>query len=838
MRFGIFKDDYIKIVDKYKYDPRYIDYITLKLVSNEIYSIDDIISIYNDTYGNYISRSKAIAFLKENYFINDNILCLSISQKFLANRMKKIEQMFYYFKNTNLEYVKSLLLEKLNNNCKDLDILLPLCFLVENNSSTKPDYYYFMIACDVLKQYNNYEKDIDKVIFSELSHSNNQDLTYIVNDSSIIELLKECNVLKTSDLYHLSIESIISIFSNNVTRAIAYITISDSTTLIANVKNDIGYYFNKLFDDDRKKDIFFKRYNMISDQFTLEQIGKHFGITRERVRQICEKTMRKLENELDLKQFDFSFSFYSIIGSKNYLTLDELKNIFIDSDIVNKLCLLCFVFDGAIKFSKKYEILYDQDANTIEDLVEKEKNKIGDLVNTCELHNVNSFQSKILLNDYKNLGGFLNIKIAKELSYIQLITNVIDENFEDGYKPGNEKDYLKLKELFTKKYGHELAISMRALGSDIMRLNYCYIDKGTVKNRKYLPELSREIILEINNFLNERGGIVYYQFVFDNFKDKLKEYGINNRYYLKGMIDDKLFESFSHHRDYIVVDGNYTSPFKSVQDYIECQTGVINISSLKEKYPGAKDYMIYSYISKINDVIWIKYMEQLILRKNVMISDNSIVIIKKNINDLFESLHSDVIVCSKLYARLKIMNKSIFDELKLFNSDFAFFSLLSCILKNEFYFKRPYISRNNNIDLTGDALIKNYATTLAIISPSVINNFVKKMHLRQLFSYLDFQIEMSDNYLQIDVNRLYKKELLNVDIQKIKAIKNEIDYYLNSFGQIDTKTYNDYSSLPTLQFGWNKYLLVGIIRSYLNEDYIIEYTDTSYDLTDFIIRRG
>ena len=47
---------------------------------------------------------------------------------------------------------------------------------------------------------------------------------------------------------------------------------------------------------------------MISDQFTLEQIGKHFGITRERVRQICEKTMRKLENELDLKQFDFSYN--------------------------------------------------------------------------------------------------------------------------------------------------------------------------------------------------------------------------------------------------------------------------------------------------------------------------------------------------------------------------------------------------------------------------------------------------------------------------------------------------------------------------------------------------
>ena len=43
--------------------------------------------------------------------------------------------------------------------------------------------------------------------------------------------------------------------------------------------------------------------------------------------------------------------------------------------------------------------------------------------------------------------------------------------------------------------------------------------------------------------------------------------------------------------------------------------------------------------------------------------------------------------------------------------------------------------------------------------------------------------------------------------------------------------------LPKLDRAWNKYLLVGIIRSYFKDEYEIENTERFYDTTEFIIRR-
>ena len=42
---------------------------------------------------------------------------------------------------------------------------------------------------------------------------------------------------------------------------------------------------------------------------------------------------------------------------------------------------------------------------------------------------------------------------------------------------------------------------------------------------------------------------------------------------------------------------------------------------------------------------------------------------------------------------------------------------------------------------------------------------------------------------------------------------------------------------PKLKYNWNKYLLVGIVRTYLSDDFAIDYTDNTYRTTDFIIRR-
>lgn len=43
--------------------------------------------------------------------------------------------------------------------------------------------------------------------------------------------------------------------------------------------------------------------------------------------------------------------------------------------------------------------------------------------------------------------------------------------------------------------------------------------------------------------------------------------------------------------------------------------------------------------------------------------------------------------------------------------------------------------------------------------------------------------------------------------------------------------------LPKIEKPWNKYLLVGIIRSYFDEEFEVENTANQYFSTDFIVRR-
>ena len=73
-------------------------------------------------------------------------------------------------------------------------------------------------------------------------------------------------------------------------------------------------------------------------------------------------------------------------------------------------------------------------------------------------------------------------------------------------------------------------------------------------------------------------------------------------------------------------------------------------------------------------------------------------------------------------------------------------------------------------------------------------------------------------------------------ILNLLKIKELIDLILKT-NDLKTEEFNGYFMLPKLNRPWNKYLLVGIVRSYYRDEYEIENTAKFYDQTDFIIRR-
>ena len=103
-----------------------------------------------------------------------------------------------------------------------------------------------------------------------------------------------------------------------------------------------------------------------------------------------------------------------------------------------------------------------------------------------------------------------------------------------------------------------------------------------------------------------------------------------------------------------------------------------------------------------------------------------------------------------------------------------------------------------------------------------------------MINYLECQVLLSEQYLQIDVNTCISKNELNLDRQQLRVFKNKLNYFIDKYGSIDTREFNEYDELPGVNKTCNKYILVGLVRSYLS-NYKIEYTDSRYDKTDYII---
>ena len=129
----------------------------------------------------------------------------------------------------------------------------------------------------------------------------------------------------------------------------------------------------------------------------------------------------------------------------------------------------------------------------------------------------------------------------------------------------------------------------------------------------------------------------------------------------------------------------------------------------------------------------------------------------------------------------------------------------------------------------------SYAYDQDEISVTKLNNYANKMHLKKLMNYLAFFIDISDDYVQVDQERAVRKELFDLEEDKLDKIEKELIYHIKSFGNINSESFVGYSSLPNTGRMWNKYLLLGVVRSYLNDTFKIDYSNGTYKTFTFTI---
>lgn len=217
------------------------------------------------------------------------------------------------------------------------------------------------------------------------------------------------------------------------------------------------------------------------------------------------------------------------------------------------------------------------------------------------------------------------------------------------------------------------------------------------------------------------------------------------------------------------------------------------------------------------------------------VEESLLELIEREVDYLFVNLNTDLIVCSKIYGRMNLLHKQEMIKLNEMNTSQGLFKIISTLLSDKYYCKNSYISKSPIGDLTNDQIIISYANDLDKFSISNLNSYADKMHLKRLDNYMAFIENISDSFVQIDDETLISEEKFEISQTNIEEIKKEISYYINSFGPINSETFVGYSSFPKLRYEWNKYLLLGICRTYLIDSFSIKTSGVNYKKISYII---
>lgn len=257
---------------------------------------------------------------------------------------------------------------------------------------------------------------------------------------------------------------------------------------------------------------------------------------------------------------------------------------------------------------------------------------------------------------------------------------------------------------------------------------------------------------------------------------------------------------------------------------------------VKDRYYGTNNYKATKTgLNCLDD--YYKHREFYLYLKNNSLPNDFENLLSEEIEFLFKYLKTNTISASKLYARMSMMHEKEMQEIGDLNNISDFYKLVEVLFSSEYYFQKPFISNDGDASLENDDIIMNYVFEQEKFTVKNINDYVNKMHLKKP-NMVEFLEKCSDCYIQVDSDIMVSKDSFDIDLSDLDRIKKELMYFINSFGAINTEKYFNYNGFPQLEYPWNRFLLVGIIRTYLGEDFNVKTLGGTYKTVEFLVEKN
>ena len=332
---------------------------------------------------------------------------------------------------------------------------------------------------------------------------------------------------------------------------------------------------------------------------TLAEIGELYQVTRERIRQI---EMKAVKNCKTAGAEAVLLKISAIRGGDEILTASEIGEYCGESAqlflhlIRNIPDLTHFQYTKALDAF----ILGNKDVEEehVRSFVDALPDQIGawtlsDVLNKASEQGIPPELVELQIHEDYNYTESIQAWQRGKLNIRKMCREILPSFDPDGIRVAIPEELQEFRERICQRFGEEVRAKVGdyTLSTTIPQLGMLR-DRGTyVSIRDHI--LSDDLLQRINAYVNQGNSEVYmFSTLFEVFREELQQAGVDNRYYLQGILRYEWDDLYSFSRDCISKGERATNIYATVEGFIRSAGHIVSKNEIREAFPGISDAVL------------------------------------------------------------------------------------------------------------------------------------------------------------------------------------------------------------------------------------------------------
>lgn len=455
------------------------------------------------------------------------------------------------------------------------------------------------------------------------------------------------------------------------------------------IETEIAKAIDSCFTDNKRREITSYR----AQGKTLEEIGTLYNITRERVRQIekksvCRFPVKTAENILMLIS--------ATQRGAEILPAQDIANYCGDDSILFLYLLRNAEGVKHYRYAKNLDAFILGNAPLEEEHVHSFLDELPDRIDAADLKTYLARASEKGLppeliehqirTDYHYIES-IHTWQRGTLNLRQMSREILKEFDPDGIHITVHEELQLFREKLYARFGSEIRISEgdRALSIIIADVGMLRDRSTYVSEREHI--LPDELLERIREFVDQGDKDVYmFSTLYETFKPELLQAGVDNRYFLQGILRYEWNQFYSFSRDCLSKGGCSTSIYGTVELYIKNAGRYVSISEIRETFPGVTDVVLNYALAQ----------KHIIACNGKYIHVENLHLTEQHIRDLKQTL--DMLLADgrahhsrELFSLASTYNGGLLDKIGVIYQS-ELFSIVAYLYSSGCIFSRPWIA--------------------------------------------------------------------------------------------------------------------------------------------------